>query len=218
MQISQTWTFEDESVAGHFNQHVRSQLPWYDLVLAGIKIIAAHYLPSEGAVMYDIGASTGNLYLRMKEIIASRGVHYRGIEKSASMAAKWQGEESGLIIADALDQHYEPYDVAVLNLTLMFMPPGERGGWFRRLRATGKPGSAIIVVDRLVEPIIETLIIERLRLQQKVDAGESYNAILEKEFSLIGAQRPIDPAMLEPATMWFKLGGFAGWICSGPPE
>ena len=31
MEIPKEWTFENASVAQSFNQHVREQLPWYDL-------------------------------------------------------------------------------------------------------------------------------------------------------------------------------------------
>ena len=36
MDIPKEWTFENASVAQSFNQHVREQLPWYDLVTGAV--------------------------------------------------------------------------------------------------------------------------------------------------------------------------------------
>lgn len=213
MPIPEQWTFKDTGVAESFNQHVRGQLPWYDLVLSSLKLLATHYLPSSDGVMYDIGASTGNFYLAMRDVLETRGTEYRAVEVSREMAAKWQGDPEALAIEDAMTHPYKPFDVAVLNLTMMFLPASERAAWFRRLRGQCKPGGAILVVDRVLTETPETLLIERLRWQQKIDTGETYTDIVKKEMSLIGIQRPIDPKILEPAFCWFTLGSFAGWIC-----
>ena len=151
MNIPGVWTFEDEGVAKSFNSHVRGQLPWYDMVVASLKLIAAHYLPDQGGVMYDIGASTGNLYLAMKDVLQERGVRYWAVEKSQHMAEKWQGDPRDLLVEDAMDHTYRPFDVAVLNLTMMFLPTSRRAEWFRQLRGQCRAGGAVLVVDRVAE-------------------------------------------------------------------
>ena len=127
MNLGKTWTFDKKEVAERFNSHVRGQLPWYDLVISSLKMLAAHYLPPAGGVMYDIGASTGNLFMEMRDILQAREVRYVGIEKSREMVEQWRGDGDfeTLLHVDALDHQYEPYDVAVLNLTMMFMACGE---------------------------------------------------------------------------------------------
>ena len=218
MEVGQTWTFDQDAVAKGFNQHVRGQLPWYDLVISSLKLLAAHYLPPQGGVMYDIGASTGNLFVSMRDLLVDRDVDYVAVEKSAEMIGQWQGDRTfeTILQADALDLSYQPYDVAVLNLTLMFMPVSRRAKWFQQLRASAKPGAAILVVDRCLTNAPEALLLERLRWQHKIDTGEKGEEIVQKEMSLIGVQRPIDSAMLEPALQWFKIGAFAGWVCPIP--
>ena len=60
MQIPKNWTFENTSVAQNFDKHVREQLPFYDLATNAISHIARHYI-QENKLVYDIGASTGNI-------------------------------------------------------------------------------------------------------------------------------------------------------------
>ena len=67
MQIPSNWTFEDSDVAKNFNKHVREQLPFYDLVTNAISHIARHYVPENGLV-YDVGASTGNIGKSITEL------------------------------------------------------------------------------------------------------------------------------------------------------
>ena len=60
MQIPQNWTFKSDHIADHFDQHVREQLPWYDLATFATAQMARHYVPQGGKV-YDIGCATGNM-------------------------------------------------------------------------------------------------------------------------------------------------------------
>jgi len=60
MKIPDDWTFKSQDIAAHFDQHVKEQLPWYDLITKVIVCIARHYIESNGLV-YDIGCSTGNI-------------------------------------------------------------------------------------------------------------------------------------------------------------
>ena len=223
MEIPDNWTFENTSVARHFDQHVRSQLPWYDMVSDALAFFAAHYLPESGGLVYDIGASTGNMARLLRPVLEARHVRYTGIEKSRELVNQSKVNAdlpptayALMVCEDALDFHYQPFDVAILNLVLMFLPLDRRRGFVQRLRERVKPGGAILVVDR--EDIVseEALMVERLRWHHKVDAGETGADIVAKEMSLAGIQRPIDPEILAPAYCWFRMGAFAGWILRRP--
>jgi hypothetical protein len=53
----------------------------------------------------------------------------------------------------------------------------------------------------------------RLTLQQKLAVGAEPEAILRKELSLAGYQRPLDPRMMpDSARPFFQVGEFTGWI------
>ena len=80
------------------------------------------------------------------------------------------------------------------------------------LRAAKRQGGAIVVVDRVAADGYHALICERMRMRLKGAGGESAAAILEKEFSLAGIQRPVDEALLAGGVRWFQMGVFVGWI------
>ena len=71
MDIPTNWTFETSGVAQGFDRHVREQLPWYDLATNAILHVARHYIPENGLV-YDFGASTGNIGRALAPILKKK--------------------------------------------------------------------------------------------------------------------------------------------------
>jgi len=214
MEIPKEWTFENASVAQSFNQHVREQLPWYDLVTGAVAHIARHYIP-QGGLVYDIGASTGNIGKSLEAALIQRQAKLVPIEPSAEMCAQYDGPgKDRLVQMDACRYHFEPFDVAICYLVMMFMPVHERPGFIAKLKAALKPGGAIVIVDKCeAETGYQATVLWRLTLAGKVAAGVSPEHIIAKELSLGGVQRPLDPTILgENVAEWFRFGEFAGWI------
>lgn len=214
MDIPKEWTFEHAGVAQSFNQHVREQLPWYDLVTGAVAHIARHYIP-QGGLVYDIGASTGNIGKALEAALTQRQARLVPIEPSAEMCGQYSGPgKEHLVQMDACRFDYEPFDVAVCYLVMMFMPVGARAAFIAKLRASLKPGGAIVIVDKCEAATgYQATVLWRLTLAGKVAAGVSAEHIIAKELSLGGVQRPLDPAILgENAAEWFRFGEFAGWI------
>jgi len=212
MQIPQEWTFANEDVAKGFDHHVREQLPWYDLLTSAVAYIGRHYIPQNGLV-YDIGASTGNIGRALQTTLDSRNAELIAIEESAEMAALYDGPGS-LAITDALSFPYQPFDVAICFLIFMFFPPNMRETFLDRLKENLRPGGVIIVVDKCeaVQGYPAT-ILSRIALSHKIAAGVRPEEIIEKELSLSGVQRPLDPSILgDEAVPFFRFGEFAGWI------
>lgn len=212
MQIPREWTFENTAVASGFDSHVREQLPWYDLVTGAIAHIARHYIP-KGGLVYDIGASTGNIGRAIAETLKERKAHLIGIEESAEMCALYDAPGE-LVQINALDYRFQPYDLAICYLMLMFLPVERRKAFIDDLRACIKPGGALLIVDKCeASSGYEATVFWRLTLAGKVAAGVDAASVIAKELSLSGVQRPLDPAMLgENASLWFRFGDFAGWI------
>ena len=121
--MSQHWTFRSRAVAKHFDQHVREQLPWYDLATNAVAHFGRHYIPRGGPV-YDIGASTGNIGL------ASRKPSTNGKRASppSRKAGRWPTatRDRPTCVADAVTFDYQPFDFAVCFLVLMFLPVDTR--------------------------------------------------------------------------------------------
>jgi tRNA (cmo5U34)-methyltransferase len=216
LEIPKGWTFRSRKVARHFDQHVREQLPWYDLATNAVAHFGRHYIPRGGRV-YDIGASTGNIGLALKETLDERQANFTAIEQSREMAERYKGPPQ-LVVTDALWFDFQPFDFAVCFLTLMFMAVETRAallGWWTELI---KPGGALVIVDKVQTPpgYLGTAF-SRLTLQQKLAVGAAPDAILRKELSLAGYQRPLDPRMMpDTARPFFQVGEFVGWILEAP--
>ena len=221
MDIPTDWTFSDASVAGGFDSHVREQLPWYDLATGAVAHVVRHYLPENGLI-YDIGASTGNLGRTIGDVLESRGAELIAIEASADMAALYRGP-GRLVCQDAIGYPFDSFDVAVCFLTMMFMPPAERITWLKDLATRIRPGGCIIVVDKFMRyrsPYIET-VMRRLTLAGKVATGTDAGEIVAKELSLQGIQRPMLAQSFERAISpqpqpIFQFGEFTGYIIEQP--
>lgn len=212
LSIPRNWSFERDDVASGFDRHVREQLPWYDLATNAVAHLARHYI-SEGGLVYDLGASTGNIGRALGPILQDRSATLVAIESSQQMCDRY--DAPGEIRHARIEQFdYEQFDLAVAFLALMFLDPHTRSGMMRRLRHACKPGGAIIVFDKM-EPVGGYLstILYRLTLAGKVAAGVSSDEIIQKELSLAGVQRPINYEQLGgEAREWFRFGDFAGWI------
>lgn len=207
------WTFENDDIADNFDVHVREQLPWYDLATSAIAHICRHYLPECG-VMYDIGASTGNLTKVLKRIIVKRQVKVIAIEPSENMVKKYSGLGS-CVTEKAEDHDYQNFDVAVLFLTMMFVKVSERKNLICKLKNKCNYGGAIIILDKSValNGYFAT-VMSRLTLAGKVESGIEPVDIIKKELSLSGVQRPFNPDMISGAMEFFKYGEFSGWLIS----
>lgn len=212
--IPANWSFHNRAVALGFERHVREQLPWYELATQAVAHVARHYIPA-GGLVYDIGASTGNIGRAIEPTLSARAANLVPIEVSSEMVGVYAGPQKGnLLTADARTVEYEPFDLAVLFLTMMFIPVADRIDLLARLHSACKPGGAIVVFDK-TEAVrgYPATVIWRLALAGKVATGVPADDIVAKELSLSGVQRPLDPAMLGPdAVEFFRFGEFAGWL------
>jgi len=219
MRIPGDWTFKDAQVATGFDAHVREQLPWYDLATGAVAHIARHYIP-RGGLVYDIGASTGNIGRALHETLASRQAEFIAIEQSADMAKLYEGPGT-LVETDALTYEFKPFDVGILFLVLMFFPAGTRQGFIKRLSRLIKPGGAMIVFDKAdTGSGYLSTILHRLTMAGKLAQGAKPDDILAKELSLIGVQRPLPRGFVDwaaPSSVEvFRFGEFAGWVIEQP--
>lgn len=205
------WTFKNNWVAENFDSHVREQLPWYDLATSAVISIARNYLSNNG-IIYDIGASTGNIGRSAKSLIEQRNAKLIAIEESNEMAQKYDG--GGLLqIADAVDFEYQEFSVAICFLSLMFMSKKRRAKLFQKLRASTEFGGCIILVEKF-ESIhgYASTVFRRMTSEWKLKCGASPSNILDKELSLSGVQRPLDQGEISEGIEFFRIGEFAGYI------
>lgn len=210
--IPDNWTFKSADVAAGFDAHVREQLPWYEWATAAVALVVRHYV-TDGGLVYDLGASTGNIGAAVSDTLKTRGADLVAIDNAQEMVDRYAGPGS-CICADASRFDFQPFDVAVCFLFLMFLPVADRRELLARLRSGVKPGGCIIIVDKC-EPVggYVGLLMSRLALAEKVRAGVSADQIVAKELSLSGVQRPVQASEIgEDAVEVFRFGDFAGWV------
>jgi len=129
------WSFH--GFARQFDTHVRAQLPWYPMATEAVALIARHYIPQSGLV-YDIGAGTGNIGRALASTLSARAAALVALDESPDMAAAYDAPGTALR-ANAELFDYEPFDVAIAFLTLMFLAVPARRELLRRLRQTMRP-------------------------------------------------------------------------------
>lgn len=211
--VPEVWSFERSDVAGAFDQHVREQLPWYDLVTSAVAQIARHYINPGGRV-YDIGASTGNVGLALLPTLTQRGASLVALEQAEAMVDKYAGP--GQVIHTPAEIHeFQPCDLAVSMLALMFLRPADVPVVIDRVLASLNPGGAFVIVERTLPPHgYPSIVTSRLTLAAKAAMGASGADIVAKELSLAGVQRPLATTLLATygAVEWFRFGDFAGYL------
>lgn len=212
--IPSDWTFATADIAESFDRHVREQLPWYDLATGLVAHVARHYIP-RGGLVYDLGASTGNIGRALASTLEARDARFIGIEAEPAMADSYSGPGK-LIIENVVDFVFEPFDVAIAFLLFMFIPVANRGELFGRLVEHMQPGGALIVVDKQEVPggYLGT-VVHRMTLAGKAATGTPAADILAKELSLSGIQRPVSENWPPGGHEVFRFGEFAGWVVLG---
>lgn len=214
MKTPKNWTFKSDDVASNFDEHVREQLPWYDLATD----IVCHFVRAytgDGGLVYDIGASTGNITKAISSSMEGRIYSIVSIDKSESMKKFYFGENE-LVVCDASTFKYDRFDVAVCFLTLMFMTIEERELLLNTLIEQKKKGGAIIIFDKMESPSgYVGHVSSRVSIAAKLKNGVKHKDILDKELSLIGCQRPISKEEIPaPFVDVFRYGDFAGIVIS----
>lgn len=210
----QDFKFSGHMIGGNFNSHVREQLPFYEMLTNAVTMIVRNYLPENGLV-YDIGASTGNITANIKDFAISRNAIVESIERSEEMAKTWNGY--GVIhTTDAKDFDYQEFDVCICFLVLMFLSIEERAKLLTKLKSKLKKGGVIIIVDKLlVDGGYFGTVMRRLTLDWKLKNGATPEQIITKELSLSGVQRPMTENEFIGWREFFKFGEFVGWVIEG---
>ena len=212
-----SWTFETQEIANTFDNHVREQLPWYDMVTESVSYIIKNYL-SENDTVVDIGASTGNMIEKILPFVQERSCYITAIEKSETMFEKLKNKYANescieLVYEDVMDIQLPKAKVYILFLTLMFIPVQQRAKLMQTIRNKCEEGGVIIIVDKVCNHFgYFSTVLKRMTMHFKLLQGAKPEDVLIKEMSLAGVQIPIDISLLGDAKEFFRMGEFAGWV------
>jgi tRNA (cmo5U34)-methyltransferase len=177
-----------------------------------VQQIARHYI-SEGGLVYDVGASTGNIGRAIEGILKTRNARLIAIEKSKEMAVNYHAVGE-LIVKDALDVDFEKADLIVCFMVLMFLSTEHKVQLLQKALSSLKDGGALVIVEkREAEYGYIGTVLSRLTLSEKLNGGVTPERIISKELSLAGVQRPLRLKDVPVgAVEFFRFGEFSGWI------
>ena len=215
-----SWTFDTPEIAESFDDHVREQLPWYDMVTDAVCYIVRNYL-TEGGNVVDVGASTGNMIDKLMPLLRERNAEVLALEKSPTMVnvlmSRFENHDNVSIIEGDIRTTQYPAQVCIVFLTMMFIPVHERQRVIDSLKANLLKGGVLIVVDKVCDHGgYFATVLKRLTMHFKLQQKAKPEDVLTKEMSLAGVQIPIDPAILgSDAKQFFRMGEFAGWVIEG---
>lgn len=204
------WTFN--VLPGQAGRRSEKQSPWYAMATAAVAMIARPYIPQGGKV-YDLGCAVGNVGRVLAPTLHEREARLVALDECRDMVAAYRGPGRA-ITADVARYPYKAFDVGIAFLTLMFLSVPERRRLLATLRGKVKPGGAIIVVDKEESPGgYPATVLSRLTWDCKLRQGAEPGAVMRKELSLSGVQRPLYKGELgSDAVEVFRFGDFAGWL------
>jgi tRNA (cmo5U34)-methyltransferase len=207
-----TWNFD--KVASAFNEHITEQLPWYPLFNQLVLTETARYFIKKNSIVYDIGASIGNVEKHLDFLLLERNVKFVPIEENELMATKYVGNyRDRLHVGDATQYNYEPFSFATSILTLSFIHPSERQILIQELMQKCMIGGAILVLEKMENkegPIGS--IQNRITWQAKLNGNVPMRDIVDKEISLSGSQIPLHANELEGFHKIWQFGDFCAWL------
>lgn len=207
------WTFKSKDIAKGFTKHVNQHLPWYPLATNLVKCIVENYIPADG-ILYDIGASRGNITRELSSLIESRNISACSFEVSKEMVAEFEGV-GDIFEMDAVDID-GCFDVSVCFLTLMFNSIEKRARILDNLLSQVREGGCIVIVEKfeIESGGYPSTVQRRMTMRQKLESGVSHEDIVDKELSLSGVQRPMRLSELDKFSLseFFRVGEFRGFI------
>ncbi|MBD0785789.1 methyltransferase type 12 [Vibrio sp. Y2-5] len=214
MIIPDEWTFKDEQIAKSFDNHVREQLPWYNIATSMTVHFIRNYLPQDG-VLVDLGCAIGNMTYSAREVLELRKAQVINIDNSVEMKKQFIGVGE-LTVEDIENFKIPRFDVCVLFLSLMFVKPSYRETLIIELMKNVNKGGCVLIMDKVESSIgYAGTVINRMSLHNKLAAGCDAAEILKKELSLSGVQRPIKQELLNSFQKWFQIGDFCGYLFEG---
>ncbi len=142
-----TQTFSDPEAVSRYAEGPRRMVPGYDSLLVMTDVLLAEVVPAQGHILI-LGAGGG---LEMAHFAGNHAEwHFTGVDPSAEMlalAAQTMGpmsDRADLICGYIDDAPPGPFDAAVCQLTLHFIPKDQRLATLTALRRRLKPGASFI--------------------------------------------------------------------------
>jgi tRNA (cmo5U34)-methyltransferase len=191
---SARWSFEGVSSA--FDDHVRRSVPLYDL---GQELTCrlSDYFVGPGAVVYDVGTSTGALARKLADWNAGKeGVRVIGVDPVESMVAQAQRihgarDDLAFVAGDALTFDFEKASLFTSYYTIQFVHPQSRQALIDRIYERLHWGGALVMFEkvRAADARFQDYMTQ-IYADFKLDQGYDEREIVGKTRSLKGVLEP----------------------------
>lgn len=218
----------DANVAKVFPDMVRRSVPGY-AELVGLSGLIARRVAIPGTRCYDLGCSLGAVTRSILRQVGS-DVRVIAVDRSPAMIEGLKERFADLpdadrveaICADVRQVPIEEASLAVLNLTLQFVPPEDRLPLLIRLRKGLVPGGALILAEKILVPNERGgAFLTQLHEDFKRANGYSELAISRKRTALERVLIPetaqahedrLISAGFAGQARWFQSLNFAAWV------
>lgn len=184
------WKF-DKSVCLDFDNHVRKNVPYYDIMHKMIGNISDFFI-SNNTNIYDLGCSTGYALDYLSK--TSKDVNLIGIDEKQDMLdiAKERCPTCNFVCSDISEFKYENASLILSFLTLHFLDFNRRDKCLDLVFNGLNEGAAFILVEKTYSdfnPKIQEIFNSSL-FDFKLSQGFSYEETIKKEQSLRTILKP----------------------------
>lgn len=190
------WAF-DENVTQVFDAMLENSIPGYADMRTWVTRFAQRFIPMDGGVVVDIGASRGDALAPL--LVLRPLCRFLAVEVSEpmrrTMAARFAGQPVTVRGDDLRYDHSvfdQPIDVVLSVLTLMFIPIEHRTRLVNRIFENLRPGGAFLLVEKTIQqdPLLDEIFNQEY-YRFKADNGYTAEAIYRKKLSLEGVLVPL---------------------------
>jgi len=229
--LAQVGQFEfDDAVADVFPDMIARSVPGYSSMLAMVgQVTQTHARPDTN--IYDLGCSLGAASDQIRAY-APRSCTLQAVDNSAAMIDRLRkrllnsetADSCSTVLHEADIRNVDIRDatVVVLNLTLQFLPPADRGTLLQTVFDGMRPGAVLLLSEKICfdEPNEQQLMNE-LHLDFKRAHGYSELEIAQKRTALEETLIPetasthlrrLKACGFSRASVWFQCFNFASMI------
>lgn len=212
-----------------FDDMLGRSVPLYrESILRQAQLAARFHQP--GTLIYDLGCSNGNLGLALCREMGTRDFAMVAVDSSPPMLDAYRerlartpgGERIALQPGDIRQVAMDNASVAIVNLTLQFLPLADRDGLLRRIHRALVPGGILLLTEKVTheDPALAGLEQDfyyrfkgengysQLEISQKREALEN---VLVPE-TLTAHRTRLTQAGFGGVTVWLKWFNFAALL------
>ena len=153
-QLSEIRAFEfNQAVADVFEDMIARSVPGYPLLLRMIDLYAAIFV-QPGSRVYDLGCSLGDATRLIADRTGGMARELIAVDNSPAMIDKCRSrhadrDDIDWRCEDIRDISIDDASLVVLNLTLQFLPPAERGSMLETIFHGLKPGGVLVLSEKV---------------------------------------------------------------------